>query len=105
MVNPDSSKSSKDAWKNNRPHWFEGEKKAVSKLERDGYTILAWRGGYPDIMAEKDGKLSFFEIKRRSGALKDEQKVALLSLKKHGHSVHVWRYQPKTDDFIEGSII
>ena len=98
------SRSSKKAWEK-RPHWFEGEKKAIARLERDGYQILAYRGGYPDIMAEKNGRLSFIEVKRGKDPLRDEQKIAILSLKKHGHDVHVWRFNPAIDDFEEGSLV
>jgi Holliday junction resolvase-like predicted endonuclease len=104
VVDPKRSKSSREAWEGKRSHWFEGEKKAIEKLENEGYQVLVWRSGYPDIMAEKNGRLFFFEVKRDDDTVKDEQKIALLALKKYNREVHVWRYEPKTGTFREGSI-
>jgi Holliday junction resolvase-like predicted endonuclease len=97
-------KTSIAAWKNKRDNWFKAEKMAVDKLQHEGYQVLAHRNGWPDIMALKDGKLAFFEIKQGDDTLKDDQKIVLLELKNFGHDVHIWRYRQDKNDFEEGKI-
>lgn len=68
--------------------------KIKKKLELDGYfvtkLIKTSTNGIPDILAVKDGKAIFIEVKQPKGVLSELQKLRIKELKKYGCDVFVW---------------
>jgi len=91
--NPNNVRRGKKAWVKYGEEWFEDEKQYKEKLVADGCEILAHRGGYPDFMYIKNGKINFAEIKKGNDTLKNQQKKVLLALKKAGFRVKILRYK------------
>lgn len=46
--------------------------------------------GIPDLVAFKDGKTIFIEVKQPTGVLSEIQKIRIKQLKEHGFEVNVW---------------
>lgn len=46
--------------------------------------------GIPDLVAFKDGKTIFIEVKQPTGVLSEIQKVRIKQLKEKGFTVHIW---------------
>lgn len=101
MKNPKSVAAGKKAWKGKRQNWFVAEKKYKELLKKEGSSILAHRGGYPDFMYEKDGNICFTEVKRGNDLLQENQKKVMNILRKAGFDVKLLRYQSTTDSFEE----
>jgi len=68
--------------------------KIKKKLQEQGYfvtkLIKTSTNGIPDLLAIKDGKATFIEVKRQSGILSPLQELRISELKKHGCIVKVW---------------
>lgn len=63
-------------------------------MEAEGYFVLkiikSNLNGIPDILAIKDNKPTFIEVKRPNGKLSELQKVRIKQLKEKGINVLVW---------------
>lgn len=46
--------------------------------------------GIPDLMALKDGKTMFIEVKKPKGILSELQKIRIEQLRKQGFEVKIW---------------
>lgn len=91
--NPKKVEGGRKAWRgNNRKKWFQAEKKFRKKLEKEGCEILAYRGGYPDFMYRKNGKIKFVELKKGNDSLSDKQQKVLSTFDELGFEVKVLRY-------------
>lgn len=70
------------------------QSKIIKKLEADGWIALKIiklsKSGYPDILALKDGKAMFVEVKQPKGVLSEIQKYRIDQLKEIGFDVKVW---------------
>jgi len=68
--------------------------KIKKKLQAQGYfvtkLIKTSTNGIPDLLAIKDGKATFIEVKRENGILSPLQEFRLSELKKYGCIVKVW---------------
>jgi Holliday junction resolvase len=68
--------------------------KIKKKLQAQGYfvtkLIKTSTNGIPDLLAIKDGKATFIEVKRQSGILSPLQQLRVSELKKYGCIVKVW---------------
>jgi len=68
--------------------------KIKKKLQAQGYfvtkLIKTSTNGIPDLLAIKDGKATFIEVKRENGILSPLQELRLSELKKYGCIVYVW---------------
>lgn len=68
--------------------------KIKNKLQKDGWEVIkliktSWVG-IPDLMALKDGKVKFIEVKQTIGILSEIQKLRIKQLKEKGFEVLVW---------------
>jgi len=68
--------------------------KIKKRLEKDGWEVIkliktSWVG-IPDLMALKDGKIKFIEVKQTIGILSEIQKLRIKQLKEKGFEVLVW---------------
>lgn len=68
--------------------------KIKKRLEKDGWEVIkliktSWIG-IPDLMALKDGKIKFIEVKQTIGILSEIQKLRIKQLKDKGFEVLVW---------------
>jgi Holliday junction resolvase len=70
------------------------QSKIIKKLELNGFYVLkiirANKNGCPDILAVKDGKATFIEVKRPDGVLSELQKLRIKELQRFGCEVKVW---------------
>ncbi len=70
------------------------QKKIQKKLEADDWLcvklIKTTMNGIPDLMALKDGKTMFIEVKTPKGILSELQKIRIEQLKKQGFEVKIW---------------
>jgi len=68
--------------------------KIKKKLQEQGYfvtkLIKTSTNGIPDLLAIKEGKATFIEVKRQSGILSPLQELRVSELKKYGCIVKVW---------------
>jgi Holliday junction resolvase len=68
--------------------------KIKKRLEKDGWTIIKLIRtsmiGIPDLMALKEGKVKFIEVKQNIGVLSEIQKLRIKQLKEKGFEVLVW---------------
>lgn len=71
------------------------EDEVLEQLESDGWDVITV--GFPDIIALKDGKLRFIEVKTGHRSLNKAQKKAHNTFKKHGVSVEVIRVGGRED--------
>ena len=74
------------------------QSKIIKKLEADGWIALKIiklsKSGYPDILALKDGKAIFVEIKQPKGVLSPIQSHVIETLRTNGFEVNIWtKYQ------------
>lgn len=85
-----------------------GEQKACSVLEQRGYKIIDrncnFREGEIDIVAEKDNKLLFVEVKTRKSKLFGDgiEAMNLQKVRKMRRAIFKWR--EKNSDFREGAL-
>jgi len=68
--------------------------KIKNKLQKDGWEVIkliktSWVG-IPDLMALKDGRVKFIEVKQTIGILSEIQKLRIKQLKEKGFEVLVW---------------
>lgn len=68
--------------------------KIKNKLQKDGWEVIkliktSWIG-IPDLMALKDGRVKFIEVKQSIGILSEIQKLRIKQLKDKGFEVLVW---------------
>jgi len=68
--------------------------KIKNKLQKDGWEVIkliktSWIG-IPDLMALKDGRVKFIEVKQTIGILSEIQKLRIKQLKDKGFEVLVW---------------
>lgn len=70
------------------------QSKIINKLEAEGYLVLKLIktncNGIPDLIALKENKTMFIEVKQPSGKLSEIQKYRIAELKAKGIEVHVW---------------
>lgn len=70
------------------------QSKIIKKLEVEGWLVLKLikvsKSGYPDLIALKDGKAMFIEVKQPSGLLSEIQKFRIKQLQNLGFEVNVW---------------
>lgn len=68
--------------------------KIKNKLKADGWDVIKLirtsMVGIPDLMALKDGKVKFIEVKQKTGILDEIQKLRIKQLKAKGFEVLVW---------------
>lgn len=70
------------------------QSKIKKRLEKDGWEVIKLirtsMVGIPDLMALKDGKVKFIEVKKTIGILSEIQKLRIKQLKKNGFEVLIW---------------
>lgn len=70
------------------------QKKIIKKLEADGYIVIKLiktnLNGIPDLLAIKDNKPLFIEVKQPNGKLSELQKIRIEQLKEKGIGVKIW---------------
>ena len=73
-----------------------GIKKVLNKTTWENASVLlelfrSFREGFPDLICLKDEKISFFEIKTNSAAVREPQKLVFKKLQKLGFDVNIIR--------------
>jgi Holliday junction resolvase len=70
------------------------QRKITLQLEKRGWVVVklikTTMHGIPDLMALKDGKTVFIEVKTDKGVTSELQKFRHEQLKKQGFTVYVW---------------
>jgi len=70
------------------------QSKIKKKLELNGFfvtkLIKTSTNGIPDLLAVKDGKATFIEVKRPEGVLSELQKLRIKELQRFGCEVKIW---------------
>jgi Holliday junction resolvase-like predicted endonuclease len=70
------------------------QSKIIKKLESDGWLVVKLIrtncNGICDLMALKEGKTMFIEVKQPTGVLSEIQKIRIKQLKEQGFEVNVW---------------
>lgn len=68
--------------------------KIKKRLEKEGWEVIKLiktsMVGIPDLMALKEGKVKFIEVKQTIGILSEIQKLRIKQLKAKGFEVLVW---------------
>lgn len=68
--------------------------KIKNKLKADGWEVIKLirtsMVGIPDLMALKDGRVKFIEVKQKTGILDEIQKIRIKQLKAKGFEVLIW---------------
>lgn len=68
--------------------------KIKKRLEKEGWEVIKLIKtsmiGIPDLMALKEGKVKFIEVKQTIGILSEIQKLRIKQLKNKGFEVLVW---------------
>jgi len=68
--------------------------KIKKKLEEDGWLVIKLiktsMNGIPDLMALKEGKCQFIEVKQPRGVLSALQKLRIKELRQKGFEVKIW---------------
>lgn len=68
--------------------------KIKKRLEKDGWEVIKLirtsMVGIPDLMALKDGRVKFIEVKQTIGILSEIQKLRIKQLKEKGFEVLIW---------------
>ena len=71
------------------------QKKKIKQLEEEGYfvikLVLTNKMGIPDLLALKDGKALFLEVKRPDTKLIKLQEYRIQELKKQGFDTEVYK--------------
>lgn len=71
------------------------QKKKIKQLEEEGYfvvkLVLTNKMGIPDLLALKDGKALFLEVKRPNTKLTKLQEYRIQELKKQGFDTEVYK--------------
>lgn len=70
------------------------QSKIIKQLEKEGYYVIKListnKAGISDLIALKDGKAIFIEVKTENGILSELQKLRRSELKKQGFDYYVW---------------
>lgn len=70
------------------------QSKIIKKLELEGFYVLKIirvnKNGCPDILAIKDGKATFIEVKQPTGVVSELQKLRIKELERYGCEVFIW---------------
>lgn len=70
------------------------QSKIIKKLELNGWLVLKLikvsKSGYPDLIALKNGKTIFIEVKQPNGVLSEIQKYRIKELTSQGFECKVW---------------
>ena len=70
------------------------QSKIIKKLELNGWLVLKLikvsKSGYPDLIALKNGKTMFIEVKQPNGVLSEIQKYRIKELTSQGFECKVW---------------
>lgn len=70
------------------------QSKIIKKLEVEGWLVLKLikvsKSGYPDLIALKNGKTMFIEVKQPNGVLSEIQKFRIKELTSQGFECKVW---------------
>lgn len=70
------------------------QSKIKKKLQEQGYLVVKLiktsLNGIPDLLALKDGKALFIEVKKEKGTLSELQKDVINELKEKGFEAVVW---------------
>jgi Holliday junction resolvase len=70
------------------------QSKIIKKLKLNGFfvtkLIKTSTNGIPDLLAIKDGKATFIEVKRPDGILSELQKLRIKELQRFGCEVKIW---------------
>ena len=69
------------------------EKIFSAEATKKGYTVL--RGGWPDFLIHKGGKICYVEVKGSGDKLRDGQRRMLKMLAKTGIPTYVWKEKGK----------
>ena len=71
------------------------QSKIIKKLELNGYFVIKListnKNGIADILALKDGKTIFIEVKQPTGVLSELQKLRIKQLSDLGFECKVWQ--------------
>lgn len=71
------------------------QNKKIKQLEEEGYfvvkLVLTNKNGIPDLLALKDGKALFLEVKRPNTKLTKLQEYRIQELKKQGFDTEVYK--------------
>lgn len=69
------------------------QSKIINKLNSDGWMVVKLiktnLNGIPDLLALKNNKAIFIEVKSEKGKLSEIQKYRINELKNHGFEVHI----------------
>lgn len=70
------------------------QSKIKKKLEEQGYLVVKLIktncNGIPDLIALKNGKTMFIEVKQEKGILSELQKLRIEQLRKQGFECKIW---------------
>jgi Holliday junction resolvase len=70
------------------------QKKITNRLQKEGWLVVKLiktnMNGIPDLVAFKEGKTMFIEVKQPTGVLSEIQKIRIKQLKQQGFEVNVW---------------
>ncbi|WP_296683389.1 VRR-NUC domain-containing protein [Flavobacterium sp.] len=70
------------------------QSKIVKKLTEDGWLVIKLIrtsiAGVPDLMALKEGKTIFIEVKQPKGVLSEIQHYRIAELRSKGFEVYIW---------------
>jgi Holliday junction resolvase len=68
--------------------------KIKKKLEAEGWLVVKLIrtsiNGIPDLLALKNGKAMFIEVKQESGKVSEIQKLRIKQLQEQGFEVNIW---------------
>jgi len=68
--------------------------KIKKKLEKEGWEVIKLirtsMVGIPDLMALKEGRIKFIEVKQTIGILSEIQKIRIKQLREKGFEVLIW---------------
>lgn len=71
------------------------QNKKIKQLEEDGYfvvkLVLTNKNGMPDLLALKNGKALFLEVKKKDGKLTKLQEYRIKEIKNKGFDTEVYR--------------
>jgi Holliday junction resolvase len=70
------------------------QSKIIKKLEKEGYFVLRLirtnKNGIADLLAFKDGKTTFIEVKQPKGVVSELQKLRKKQLEEQGFEYKIW---------------
>jgi len=79
----------------------------IKRLELQGYYVVKLiktnKNGIPDLLAIKDGKARFIEVKTKEGVLSELQKEVITQLKNKGCQVDIWTAYNENFNYAEST--